>query len=369
MEDLAFTMQGDSKGATGARTQPDSPLAAGSAFASSVTAKELQGAVHDLQTTEPLPGLIKTAVLVTLTLGFVSLAFMSAYSPLGYVFVVMAGVAFGAWVITTHDAIHHTLTGLAWFDELVPRLFSFPCLWFHGTYSEIHKLHHKMNGDDVADPERVQWTEEEFQRASPIVRFYIRHQWAIDIFVFGGIGLIYKTVAQGFKFYGRSKGLRREMWRDIIGILAANLLVYGLAYRFGMAQWWAITWFMMERVGGGIMQWRAHIEHYGLWGKGRHYFETQAYNCRNIRTNRLTSWYFNHLNFHSVHHAFPRVPFYKLETAHKRFLELYGRQGCQPLEEVDGYLKSTLRLARQPKVIGPADPSSPHGARRMVAVG
>ena len=352
----------------GQTTMTMASLGSASTVGDVVTAKDLQRVVQDLQTTEPMPGLIKTAVLVSLTLGFIALGFSASYSPLGVLFAAVAGVFFGAWIITTHDAIHHTLTGISWFDEFVPRLFSFPCLWFHGTYSEIHKLHHKMNGDDVADPERVQWTLEEYNQAPPLVRFYIRHQWAIDIFVFAGIGLIIKTLRQGFKFYDRSKGLRREMWLDIVGILGANLLVYGVASRFGLASWWGITWLILERVGGGIMQWRAHIEHYGLWGKGRHYFETQAYNCRNIRTDRLTSWYFNHLNFHSVHHAFPRVPFYKLETAHKRFLELYGRHGVEPLEEVDGYLKSSMKLAFAPKVIGPVDPSSSHGARRMVPV-
>jgi fatty acid desaturase len=333
-----------------------------------VSAKDLQASVQDLQTTEPLRGIVKTIILAGSSLAFIASAMTAGSQATSFFWACLAGLMFGAWIITTHDAIHHTLSGIRWFDEVIPRMFSFPVIWVHGTYSEIHKLHHKMNGDDVTDPERVQWTQEEYDQASALGRFYVRHQWAFDIFLFGGIGLIYKTVSQGVKFYSRSKGLRRQMWLDLAGILAANGLVYTIAIAHGVGLRWAICWFTMERVGGGIMQWRAHIEHYGLWGKGRHYFETQAYNCRNIRTDRLTSWYFNHLNFHSVHHAFPRVPFYKLEAAHKRFMELYGSPGVEPLIQVEGYLKSSLALARAPKVIGPVDGSSLHGARQMLPV-
>lgn len=333
-----------------------------------VAARDLQSAVRDLQTTEPGPGLRKTLVLGILTLGFIALAMTSIQNSAFWLYAGLAGFVFGAWIITSHDAIHHTLTGWVWFDEVIPRLFSFPMLWTHGTYAEIHKLHHKMNGDDVTDPERVQWTREEYEDATPLQRFYVRHQWWIDIFVFAGIGLIVKTVYQGCKFFSKSKGLRRQMGLDLAGIAAAQGLIYTLAIKNGVGLDWLFCWLIMERFSGGIMQWRSHIEHYGLWGKGRHYFETQAYNCRNITTSPLVSWYFNHLNFHSVHHAFPRVPFYKLETAHRRFHELYGRQGVEPLVQVDGYLKTTWRLMRQPRVIGPVDPTSGHGARQMLSV-
>ncbi len=43
------------------------------------------------------------------------------------------------------------------------------------------------------DPERVQWTDAEYQRANPFLRWYVRHQWGVDVFGLGGIGLIVKT--------------------------------------------------------------------------------------------------------------------------------------------------------------------------------
>jgi fatty acid desaturase len=106
-------------------------------------------------------------------------------------------------------------------------------------------------------------------------------------------------------------------------------------------------WVILERVGGGLLQFRAHILHFGLWGKEANFFETQIFNSRNIRTNTFTSWYFVHLNFHSVHHAFPTVPFYNLREAHSRLRRLYSAsEGRRELIEDTGYFQTALRLVR-----------------------
>ncbi len=289
--------------------------------------------------------------------------------PAFFVLTIASGIVYASWLITTHDAIHHTLTGWRWFDEIVPRLTSYPINWVHGMYAEVHKLHHKMNGDDFLDPERVQWTEEEYQRAGPVTRAYVRHQWLVDVFVFGGLGMIYKTVKQAVRFYPKSKGVRRQFWLDLSMITLCQIAIYTFAAAHHATGRYLVFWFTMERIGGGVLQWRAHIEHYGLWGKGRHYFETQVYNCRNLRTSAAGSWFFNRLNYHSVHHTFPRVPFYNLRAAHEKFLALYaGKPGALPLVVDDSYLATAWRLARRPVVIGEVDQASPSGRRLMVPV-
>ena len=333
-----------------------------------VTARDLQRAVADLQTTRPGPGLVKTAIWGAFTLLAIACALGSASWSGFFLFGPLAAVAYAAWFITTHDAIHHTLTGWRWFDELVPRLLAWPVFWLHGTYSEIHKLHHKMNGDDLEDPERVQWTVAEYEQAGALGRWYVRHQWFFDILIGGGIQMILVTARQAIKFAPRSRGLRRQLAIDLTGILVTNAIIYGLAFAHGLALKWLLLWFLLERVTGAIIQWRAHIEHYGLWGKGRHYFETQIYACRNITTWPLVSRYFNRLNFHSVHHAFPRVPFYLLPEAHRRFQELYRNCGTEPLIQSPSYLGTTLALAAVPAVIGEPEQTSLTGRRRMVFV-
>ena len=59
-----------------------------------------------------------------------------------------------------------------------------------------------MNGTNLADPERVQWTQEEYDNLSGFSKFNARHQWLMCLFVYSGIGLITKTLYRGFKFWG-----------------------------------------------------------------------------------------------------------------------------------------------------------------------
>lgn len=333
-----------------------------------IAARDLQKAVLDLQTTRPGPGVAKTLALAALTLpaGYFSLTADSFAAFFAWALV--TGCLYASWLITTHDAIHHTLTGWRWFDELVPRLISHPIIWVHGVYGEIHKLHHKMNGAELEDPERVQWTEAEYARASAFGKFYARHQWFFDIFVLGGIGLIIETTWHASRHFKKSKAIRRQLLLDVSLILAWNVGIYAYAAAHGMALRYLVFWFCLERIGGGVLQWRAHIEHYGLWGKGRHYFETQALVCRNLRTSRFGSWFFNRLNYHSVHHAFPRVPFYLLGEAHQRFQRLYAVNGDAALVEEDSYFGTAMRLARKPTVIGAVDPASPSGRHMMIPI-
>jgi len=332
-----------------------------------VTAKDLQASVVDLQQTQPFPGVVKTLVCAALTLPFLMLALSATGWVETILYAALCGVFLAPWIITTHDAIHTTLTGWAWFVELVPRLLSWPLLWVHGTYSETHKIHHKMNGDDFKDPERVQWTAEEYAQASALGRFYVRYQWFIDIFIYAAIGLIYKTISQGIRFAPKSKGLRRQLAYDLLGILVSSAMLYGgSAYFFGASYLHTFAvWLILQWFAGSVLQWRAHVEHYGLWGKGRHYFETQTYSCRNLRSNKVGRWYFNFLNFHSVHHAFPRVPFYHLGTAHQRFMALYEQHSGEKLADEGGYLAVSMHHICNPSVIGPVDPNSPSRRRQM----
>ena len=67
-----------------------------------------------------------------------------------------------------------------------------------------------------------------------------------------------------------------------------------------------------------------------------------------------------------MHHAFPRVPFYNLEVAHKRFQELFGQPGVRPLEQAEHYFTTSLKLAFKPQVIGSEDPENQMGRRKMI---
>ena len=212
-----------------------------------------------------------------------------------------------------------------------------------------------MNGANPLDPERVQPTPEELSGAGGLLRFRFRSQMVWDMLLRGGLGLILETLLKGWSLRDHAPRMKQAIAQDLLGIatvaasmqLTAFLVGEQLQHgRGGHAMLGlALLWLFMERAIGIVMYIRKHVEHYGLWGERHHFFETQVHACRNVTTNRMTSWFFNHLNFHSVHHAFPRVPFYQLEEAHQELVRLYGERGVQ-LPEARGYTGAVLEVLR-----------------------
>ena len=78
--------------------------------------------------------------------------------------------------------------------------------------------------------------------------------------------------------------------------------------------------------------------------------ETRLYNCRNVMTSKLVSGFFNGLNYHSAHHAFPRIPYYFLAEAHARLAALAAAKG-QPLPAGRGYARTLVAVARTPMLL------------------
>ncbi len=315
-----------------------------------IETRKLQKSMADLHRVSLTKGLIVYSIKLGIVIALTTLAF-NVNSNLAFLgLALLTGVAYSSLMILSHDAIHSTLTGMSWLDWTLPRLTSAPLWWFHGLYGELHMLHHKMNATDLHDPERVQWTDVEYANANVFGKWYARNQIIIKLFVFGGFGLVIDLVIRAIPLYSKSKGIRREIWTDALLIIGANLLILALGLYFGFALKYIVFYICLERSVGVIMQFRGHVEHYGLWGKSGNYIQTQIMNCRNIQTNSLMSWYVNHLNFHSVHHAFPKIPFYNLEAAHQRMCGILSKNGCTVVTE-HSYIKTIWRLIAQPKFI------------------
>jgi fatty acid desaturase len=311
---------------------------------------EIHAAVSGLLTVDRRLGVAVTAANVVILNALLAATFAAdgagAFAALAF----LTALFYGSVMVTTHDAIHHTLSGLYWFDEIVPRAFGYFVFWPHGLYSELHKMHHRMNGRDLADPELPTYTCAAYERSGPLGRFAIRNQWWLSLFVYAGFGMIVRHVVAGLRLYKGNRVIRRLMWTDAIGIAAAATVTICVMVWAGVTWRYLIYLLIVERVLGFCMQLRSHIEHYGLYGGRSTLLATRLYNCRNVRTNAVVSRYFNGLNFHSVHHAFPGIPFNKLREAHRRVAEICARAG-EPLVEGDGYWRTVRELAREPVLI------------------
>ena len=312
--------------------------------------RKLSLIVSDLRKTTPGPALKKLAILLLLILGSLWIVF-GTESLWAFLFgSALFSTFYTSMMITTHDCSHRTFTGNKYFDEIFPRIISIMPFWPHGTYQEIHKLHHKMNGSDVRDPERTQWEEQEVKGTGRFTRFYLRHQLFIRAFVMGGVGMIIDMVKKGLVLSKRSTAVRKQMCIDAAMLIVGFGSLMAVAHHFGVLWKFLVLYLILERVTGAVMQVRNCVEHYGLWGKQENFFMTQLLNCRNLTVHPLVSWFFNGLNFHSVHHAYADIPFYNLEVAHNR-VERLMREQSVPLPQSCGYWKTFSDLARYPVAI------------------
>ncbi|MEB3203144.1 MAG: fatty acid desaturase [Candidatus Sericytochromatia bacterium] len=320
------------------------------AYSRAVPVAELAALVRDLAVVRPGPGLLQVAVRGLVMLGLAVVVASGAVVRDPWVFgggLVVLAFWVASAMILTHDAIHRTLTGIRWLDDGLPPLLSWPIFWPHLTYGRLHLLHHKWNGTDIRDPERIEPLPHERASAGMLKRWRMKHRLWIRVFLEGGVGLIVEMARHGYKLRDEDPRMRGALVRDLVGIVITQGLLYGGAWWLGehvlggrggeMALAWGITWLVLERVVGAIMQFRGQIEHDGLWGAGPTFFDTQWAGCRNVATHPLLARYFNYLNYHSVHHAFAFVPWYALEEGHRRIAARLAEAGFQDVPE-EGYV-------------------------------
>jgi fatty acid desaturase len=313
---------------------------------------DLRLAVANLKDINPWTGLLRFTSLGCTTLGLAALTWQSDRMGLFVVGAIATGLSYVCWLICNHDATHRTLTSWEWFDTFMPRLVSWPMLWPVGTYNQLHQLHHGWNGIDLRDPERVQWTEAEYQTAAPWQRWYARHQWGLDIFVFGGLGLIVRTFRRGLRLQNGRPRLRQQIIVDAAGMVTVHGILLSLVYFQGISLWkYLIFWILVERGIGVVVQMREHIEHYGLWQQTDTFQLTQLYACRNLATPSWANWLMGGLPYHSVHHAFPHIASYNLSEAFERIQAVLQRHHLPPMVLDPGYLASSLDLATHPSQI------------------
>lgn len=330
--------------------------------------RDLRLAVMDLETVNPWQGLGRFGGLGAVVFSLAAIAWSTPSLPLFLGTTAIAGVVYAFWLICTHDATHRTLTGWQWFDAWMPRLISWPMLWPYDTYAQLHRLHHAWNGVDLRDPERVQWTVAEYQHAQPWQQWYVRHQWAIDLLVLGGAGLIVKSVLHAIHLGRQVPALHRALLWDGVGVLIVQAGFILLAISHHRLPHYLLFWVVLERVIGVLLQARDHLEHYALWGSTTGHQLTQLYACRNLETHPAVAWLVGGLNDHAIHHAFPSIPFNQLPEAFRRIEQVLQQHHLPSMARDAGYVQATLHLGTHPSLIGEAQPADLTGRYQMISL-
>jgi fatty acid desaturase len=304
--------------------------------------QQLARALSRMSEISPGQGLLHAAIhtLLLLGLGGAATIFWQRDFRLAVVVSIPMALVYTAVLVTGHDCIHRTYTGIKGFDDRWPLIWSWMVYWPHKTYTEIHKLHHALLGRDLEDPERPTFLKSEFEQAGLMKRWYIRHQWLVNIFIFAGLGFIVRQWLIARRLRHKFPQLHQAMRQDAVGIVSVFIMQVLAAIYFDVLFEFILTYFILERIAGGLLQMRALAEHYGLW-EARHADETyrQAMSCRNIKASWFTRWLFNDLCFHSVHHVYPSIPWYKLGEAHLTLPSYWDNVNIKAIEPKDSYAK------------------------------
>ncbi|MEM8642944.1 MAG: fatty acid desaturase [Cyanobacteria bacterium P01_G01_bin.54] len=255
----------------------------------------------------------------------------------------VAAIAYGFWLVCIHDAVHQTLTGWRRVDLWLARSLAWPIAWPAGVYSELHGLHHRWNGRDLRDPERIQWSRAEYQAASPLRRWYVRHQWAWDILVAGALGLIWDIFRQGWTRRGNRPQVLPQMRLDVLGILLTHSSLLLWVSQTGAWAHYGLFWLIVTWIVGIMMQTRAHLEHYGRWQPQASPLLTQLYSARNVNGRCWVNWLMGGLPYHAVHHAFPHIPFEQLPQAYVAIQTVLQQHQQIPLTLEAGYWQTTIQ--------------------------
>ncbi len=313
--------------------------------------KELRIAIAPLEKVNPLQGLARIIFSSLICFLLAYIGWSSSNLVIFAICTFFAAIFYAFLIVCSHDAIHHTLTGWVWFDEIIARIISYPILSAVGTYSELHYLHHGWNGINLDDPERIQLTDVEYENLPYLQQWYFRYQWLINIFIGGAIGIVTKIVRKGWKHKCDRPNLRQQLILDITGILIFHSVMLTWILSQHLLWRYFLFWLIIERVVGIIIQTRDHLEHYGKWQSLGGQQLTQLYATRNLQVYPVIGWLMGGLNYHSVHHAFPQIPFNRLPEAYAIIQEHLEKYDLPPMDIQDGYIKTALEKSKKPSLI------------------
>ncbi|MCT0232928.1 fatty acid desaturase [Synechococcus sp. CS-1327] len=305
---------------------------------------DLCEAVADLTAVVPLLGLLRVATFGGLLIGGIWM-FWSAANPWQAIgSVTVAGIAYALLLITTHEAVHGTLLGRPRLEFAFSCLISWPMAWPFATYASLHRLHHRWNGRDERDPERVEPLREEIEQAGPLRRWHQRHPFWLRALLLGGVGLIIDTVHKGVVLRGCDPRLPARLRLDLAGVILAQLAMLGVAIAHGVVLRYVLFWLVVERIIGAIVQTRGLIEHHGLWNPSPGHRLTQLRSSRSVGAGIWLNACLGGLPNHAAHHAFPAIPFQQLPEASVRLMAVLELHGLEPLPRFRHYGEGILQL-------------------------
>lgn len=234
-----------------------------------------------------------------------------------------------------HELSHWTVFRTGWLNEWVGRLFGF-VLFFPRTFDQVqHMAHHRFTQDWARDGElaRARYTMTSYLLWMSGVSYWYTRWRRILRFSVGFVTEPYLPPKR-----------RAELMREARLHFAGYALIAGISLA---AHSWAavILWLAPMLAMKAVHQLQNTIEHLGLPHE-----DNVLINTRSTRTNAIMRWLGWQMQYHTAHHAFPGVPFHRLQELHEAMFT--SRGAAPPSMTYVGFQFAVLRAFARGKTEG-----------------
>lgn len=226
---------------------------------------------------------------------------------LGSVWVLATGLALGVLLnflyAAQHELSHATVFKTRKFNELFGRLIGFIQIFPRDFDQVMHFAHHQYTQDWERDGELV--------REPYTLRTYLLWLGGLTYWRNRFVGLVRRARGIIMEPY-----IRQEEEAKIILEARVHLALYGAIAVFSVVtgSWIALSfWILPMIITKPIHQLQNTIEHLGLSHE-----DDILENTRSTRANGFIRWLCWQMPYHTAHHTFPAVPFWKLRDLNEK---------------------------------------------------
>ena len=226
---------------------------------------------------------------------------------MGTWWVLATGLALGVLLnflyAAQHELSHSTVFATRSLNEFWGRVIGFFMLFPRDFDQVMHFAHHRWTQDWERDGELV--------REPYTLRTYLLWFWGVTYWRNRVVGIVRRARGIIIEPYIRADEEAKVILESRIhaGLYAA-ILVVSLA----LGNWWWLSfWILPMILTKPVHQLQNTIEHLGLSHE-----DNILENTRSTRTNALMRWLCWQMPYHTAHHTFPSVPFWKLRDLNAR---------------------------------------------------
>jgi fatty acid desaturase len=245
--------------------------------------------------------------------------------------------------VLTHEGVHYRVASSHFWNDLISDWLSgYPLLKPTEGYRAFHLKHHRLL-DTHEDPERI--TIDEFRREWTFPMSSLRFWW---FFLRDVSGLWPKPAVALLLLTWRIPG-RRLRHLVPIGMLHASIAVsmHAMDHLWTLILFW---WVPLLTTFPACFRFRTSAEHSGIGAKGTRYQREVVDVISTTRTtvgSPIIRFFLapHGINFHTEHHLYPSVPFFRLKELHEILRSDPKHAG--KFHDASGYAQVVKELTRR----------------------